>query len=988
MDRTSAEPTPHIFFSYSRVDAEFTRRLNEALKAAGRRTWVDLEGIPLSAEWLAEINAAIDGAEACVFVLSPDWVASEICRAELRYAVENNKRLIPLLFRDAGKDVPDELAKINWLHGREEDDFAAMVEALLATVDTDLDHVRVHTRLLVRAHEWKGRFEEPSRLLGGKQLREAGAWLEASPDKEPEPTPLHQEYLMRSAQRARRRRRLVRGGLALAAILALAATIFASDRNQKIEAIALARQGQELASRRPADGLVYAILAAGATRVDGAIAGALGVAGVEGARRRYAPEVRSSLFAGFQNLAMGTVEKLVIDTPGTEPVQAVVFSPDGGTVVAGSDHGTVQIWDLAGNLVAESPQGPKAWAVDTSGDGAWIVSGHSDNVARVHALQPDGTLGLEAQTNAGRSAVRSVAVSPVDEELIAIGNSHGQLLLWSWRTGQLTSSARGRSGDEVKAVAFSPDGRTLAGAGSASGVKLWDREARELEAAWRLADGSEAPAAMREALAVAFSPDGRTLVSGGGADGVVRLWSRGEGPLRWDLAAEARGHSVHVASLAFAPDGESFVSSSFDGTVRHWDLAGRPLRRPLRGPGQPVPSIAFSPDGKTVAGSDWGANIRLWELTAEPPGRVVGRHGDATAQAPPGTRWEIYRKVNAVAIDADGDAIVSGGHDGIVRLWDRQGRLVDEWPRGGLDDPRAFQAAFRVSAVAISEDGRTIASGAWDQSVRLWQDADDLAAGRVVREGFGQVRTVGLSADGRTLVSGGGNVTTGALAWRDGEPLELAEFESFENDGKQGQPLVVIGADGATIVSTRGADRTGPIRVWSPPWTLPRTLEESAFGLRVNAVAVSASGETIASADQGGFIRLWSGDGAAISGELTGHFGAVYSVGLSRDGRVIASGSGDTTLRLWDRRGNRIGEPLEGHESLVSSLAISGDGRLIVSGSWDGTVRLWPLGTTEDWLEAACEWVRSYIGVAQMRPEIEKARAVCASRDSGWGRRP
>ena len=72
-----------LFISYSRRDAAFVRSLHEALTARGRSTWVDWEGIPPSADWMRQIEAAIDGADAVVCVLSPDFVASPVCGREV-----------------------------------------------------------------------------------------------------------------------------------------------------------------------------------------------------------------------------------------------------------------------------------------------------------------------------------------------------------------------------------------------------------------------------------------------------------------------------------------------------------------------------------------------------------------------------------------------------------------------------------------------------------------------------------------------------------------------------------------------------------------------------------------------------------------------------------------------------------------------------------------------------------------------------------------
>jgi hypothetical protein len=146
-----------VFISYAREDQAFVRDLHEALQACDRDTWVDWEDIPLTADWLAEIYAAIEAADTFIFIISPDSVASEVCSLELAHAVKHNKRLVPIVRRDVDtKAVPQALAALNWVFFRESDDFDRAFQSLIEAIDTDLDWVRAHTRLLVRAIEWDG----------------------------------------------------------------------------------------------------------------------------------------------------------------------------------------------------------------------------------------------------------------------------------------------------------------------------------------------------------------------------------------------------------------------------------------------------------------------------------------------------------------------------------------------------------------------------------------------------------------------------------------------------------------------------------------------------------------------------------------------------------------------------------------------------------------------------------------------------------------
>ncbi len=161
------------FISYSRRDKEFVRGVHEALVGNGIQTWVDWQDIPPTADFLREIYAAIEGADVFLFVISPASVTSRVCASELAHAIEHHKRLVPVLHQDVDQEpVPASIAPINWILWRATDDADAAVSALLWAIRADLDWLHAHTRMLVRALEWRDRGQNSSLLLRGRDLRE------------------------------------------------------------------------------------------------------------------------------------------------------------------------------------------------------------------------------------------------------------------------------------------------------------------------------------------------------------------------------------------------------------------------------------------------------------------------------------------------------------------------------------------------------------------------------------------------------------------------------------------------------------------------------------------------------------------------------------------------------------------------------------------------------------------------------------------------
>ena len=187
-----------VFVSYSRKDKTFVQKLHERLILNQKDAWVDWEDIPLTADWWAEIQEGIEAGNAFVFVISPDSVTSKVCSQELEHAVKHNKRLVPLVYRDA-EGVPDVLSHLNWIFCRENDNFDEAFKSLLEVMDTDYEWVKAHTRLTTSAVYWTKKEHNESYLLRGDELAEAEQHL-SQPNRKPALTQLQQAYIVASQQ--------------------------------------------------------------------------------------------------------------------------------------------------------------------------------------------------------------------------------------------------------------------------------------------------------------------------------------------------------------------------------------------------------------------------------------------------------------------------------------------------------------------------------------------------------------------------------------------------------------------------------------------------------------------------------------------------------------------------------------------------------------------------------------------------------------------
>jgi hypothetical protein len=316
-----------VFLSYAREDLPFVRRLTAALQARNREVWVDLEDIIPSARWREEIRAGITEADAVAFVISPDSVASKVCRIELDYAAEASKRLVPILARDTPtEDVPPALAELNWLPFLNGTDFEAGVDQLVEVLDTDIDRIHLHTRLLTQARAWETRNRDRSLLLRGAELKEAETWLADQTGRKPAASPAQAQLILASRRAATRRQRGIGStGVVIAVVMAVLAALALVQWKNAIQQRNTAISNRVLAT---SDQL---------RQSDQSLAAQLDVVAYH---IHQTPDLRARLFAS-QGVPLSKPM-----TGHTDAVTSVAFSRDGHTLATGSNDKTVRLWNV------------------------------------------------------------------------------------------------------------------------------------------------------------------------------------------------------------------------------------------------------------------------------------------------------------------------------------------------------------------------------------------------------------------------------------------------------------------------------------------------------------------------------------------------------------------------------------------------------------------------------------------------------------------
>ncbi len=247
-----------VFISYSRKDKPFVQKLHHALRSQQRQTWVDWDAIRWTENWWSAIERGIEGTNTFVFVISPDSVVSQHCRDEIDHAVKHHKRLVPIVYRETdAQRVHPALQPLNWLFFRETDAFETTLGQLVNAIETDLEYVNAHTRILERAIEWDKANRNESFVLRGDDLKAAEKWL--AQEKQPKPTELQRVYISASRMAEEATRILIEAGQRAEKLV--------QDANLRVECAAV--QVQRSTRRARVASMIFGMALIGATLTGG-----------------------------------------------------------------------------------------------------------------------------------------------------------------------------------------------------------------------------------------------------------------------------------------------------------------------------------------------------------------------------------------------------------------------------------------------------------------------------------------------------------------------------------------------------------------------------------------------------------------------------------------------------------------------------------------------------------------------------------------------
>ncbi len=537
------------------------------------------------------------------------------------------------------------------------------------------------------------------------------------------------------------------------------------------------------------------------------------------------------------------------------------------------------------------------------------------------------------------SSILAIAYSP-DGKTLAASDSSGEIRVWCVRDRQCLLTCSGHT-NWVRAIKFSPDGRYLASSSDDRTLKIWDLQ--DGICLQTIGDGIHS-------LGFSFSPDGRYIASGS-VNHTIYYWEVQTGI----CLREFNGHQDWSIDVKFHPEGHQIISGSADHTIRVWDVATGNCDRILLGHENWVTAVDYAPDGNEILSGSLDGTLRLWALgvgSEESCRLVVRGHGDEIWSAvfsPDGTHFasagvggllKIWRtsdgyclhcleghskRLWSVAFHPDGRCLASGGEDQMIRFWQ-------------IDNGKCLQALngytnwFR--SIAWSPDGQRLITASRDAQLRVWS----LDSEQSLQSLLGHTKstlTVAYDPQGLTFASGSDDWTI--RIW-DAQALTCSQILRGHTGGIL---ALVYSPDGKYLVSA-GSDLT--IRIWDTQrW---RCLwVKNGHTDRIGGLAYHPNRDLIASAGEDCTIRIWSLQAQEPIGILSQQTNRAIAVAFDPRGTILASGGIDSQILLWNIETGSIVHTLTGHSGWILSLAYSPDGQWLFSGASDDTIKVWSMST-------------------------------------------
>ena len=962
-----------VFISYSRKNGEFARKLTDRLTQSNKESWVDWEGIPLSSpNWWDEIKAGIEQADSFVFIMSQDSMASAVCHMELDYALDLQKRVVPIIYQEVETKsafaelatfVPDNAMKqrldgdtlmnkasdnwqrishINWLFFRDEDDFDKQFRTLITTVETDLIYVKAHTRYLARAKEWQRNNERIDLLLFGEEIALAEAWLQSAEKYErqaaartgdekfevvnPLPDDLHRQYISASRQ-AENRRKLIQYISAILIVLSIASVIGAV-----IAYLGVRNASEVLASSNKATQLsTQALNEAQDGNFDLALALAH-VAMQEG-------DANQSEFILSELAYAPQSPRAFVSINGDSTPKHVFFDATANRIVLWLDNLQVVTLPLLDNgLHALTDYETIETGIDIA-----VEEYDSSQVLHVADLSDDGYLfgvvgtdliriDIEAETHTVYPLeINASALFAQSKDVVYIGDTQGQIFELNLDTNERVTIQE-PDGDILKMLLF--DGEIYA---------FWTTLRDSSIVEFALIDGTSLgtlPNAIpySEMFAVSYQPtnfDEREAIiiypTQTSALQQVQLVAYEPTSERIVQIYQIPNSVVEAAitDLIYDPITDQVIAGTSSGAVFVWDYATARLITSYTLHEDAVDALRLLNQAQLISFAERDG-IFFWDrvsakIAIQSPKQVAGLLSSAYSPSQ--------------------NLVIVGSKNGQLTLWSPDADNLTE-PMATVNNAHAGW----INDMAMTVDGNTLATVGRDATVKIWTVSSSMSVpDTVLTEHTQSINTVTFAADGTLLITGAND--NSVMMWDVANDCLLYTL-NLEDDVQS----VAYHADGSRLAVGL---RNGQILIYetdSIPTDCQQTNDTAiipsitqSYDVPVTQIAFHPQHqELMIGLYDGSLIYINAQTGDVTPQSFSGHLQTVSAIEFSTTGELVITASHDGAVMLWDvATGDRL-RLYEGHTSAVNALSVHLADNNIISVSDDNTLIFWRYNPHDD----------------------------------------
>jgi WD40 repeat protein len=980
-------PKTNVFLSYSRVDSEFADRLEATLRSKGVTVLIDRIEIYAFEDWWKRIENLITLADAIVFIISPDFAHSDICRKETTFAAGLSKRLAPIVAHDCEYEaIPDELRRLNFIFFNKESSFEESASHLVEGLETNIEWVRKHTEFGKAAREWDLAHRPSGLLLRSPLLEVSETWIGQRAPDAPPPSQLVFEFISESRRASTRRLRWT--VVISIAITMVATTLSIIAWQQRAEARRQRSQAQQqrdeaILQRSIAEDRFTRLSVANGERLlsQGDLPGAalwfanpLSVHPKDEAIHRQRIAILSDMYPRLTHVL-----------PHESMVKEMQLDDNGSRLTTIAQDLSIRIWDLGTGTWSTPPvhQSGKATNEVLSADGKTIAILVPKQISEqeIHAI-------LQRSKTEAKNAEEAKTLSQLKSALGEIDPT-SELKVFDMASGKLVRKLVVKAGYSPNLWA-GPHG-TLVIAGKSSlmgmlfsgGTSIWRPGPR----------GSSTTVADAVFDMVAFSPDGKSIL-GGELGGRWHLVTSAGEVLATGVPKLTGGE--YLRALAMCPTGLRFATVTTAGRITLWDaVTGQPFIEELESDkaNRDMQALTFSPDGRWLAGVGGFLDektLRVWDtstgkliltITLPEPGRSVsfspgGRYLLTTTEKSSSMEgearvWDLgtglpatpaIASVYAAQWGRDPDTIITAGSDKTVKIW----KLFDSSPILSL----AQQEALRNGR--LSSDRQVLVA---EQQLELKTfpidsfDRADFSLHKQ-RKSVSDQDSFALNDNGSLGVVASDNESSVYDLVTQRRLLDFPHKDSTGWVSMHDLNALEIGRDGKTVMVGGGGEDTGRILVWNA--LTGKGLPTLVHAATVNSANFSPDGRSIVSSSADGTARIWdTASGKQRSRLEHGNTDVAYAV-FSPDNQLIATAAADGMARVWHAdTGKLSGDPMR-HEGAVEFVAFSPDGHslLTLARLPDGVgaeVRLWDSVTQK--AKAAAELGPDTRGKAAFSPD-------------------